>query len=96
MENEAARYAQELSRDLILAGNANQKAMAAHLKRKFDDRYGRTWHAIVGNSYVSASNWRIAVLTSTKFSFGSYVTHRHNNFIYFFIEDMAILLFKSA
>ncbi|KAH7720789.1 dynein light chain LC8-type [Aphelenchoides avenae] len=78
MENDAARYAQDLSRDLILAGNATHKAMAAHLKRKFDDRYGRTWHAIVGNS------------------FGSYVTHRHNNFIYFFIEDMAILLFKSA
>uniref|UniRef100_A0A915A9S7 Dynein light chain n=1 Tax=Parascaris univalens TaxID=6257 RepID=A0A915A9S7_PARUN len=29
-------------------------------------------------------------------SFGSFVTHRNNHFIYFYIDDFAVLLYKSA
>ncbi|CAH8476333.1 unnamed protein product [Schistosoma rodhaini] len=28
--------------------------------------------------------------------FGSYVTHETNNFIYFYLDDRAVLLFKSG
>ncbi|VDM33517.1 unnamed protein product [Toxocara canis] len=29
-------------------------------------------------------------------SFGSFVTHSNNHFIYFYIDDFAVLLYKSA
>ncbi|CAH8475445.1 unnamed protein product [Schistosoma haematobium] len=29
-------------------------------------------------------------------NFGSYVTHETNNFIYFYLDDRAVLLFKSG
>uniref|UniRef100_F1LHP2 Dynein light chain n=1 Tax=Ascaris suum TaxID=6253 RepID=F1LHP2_ASCSU len=29
-------------------------------------------------------------------SFGSFVTHRNNHFVYFYIDDFAVLLYKSA
>lgn len=29
-------------------------------------------------------------------AFGTFVTHEERNFIYFFLDDLAVLLFKSA
>uniref|UniRef100_A0A7E4VVB5 Dynein light chain n=1 Tax=Panagrellus redivivus TaxID=6233 RepID=A0A7E4VVB5_PANRE len=78
MENRKALYAQQICRELILSGRGNEKAVAAQLKRDFDDAFGGTWHCIVGAS------------------FGGNVTHRENHFLYFFVENFAVMLFKSA
>ncbi|VDD78684.1 unnamed protein product [Mesocestoides corti] len=55
-----------------------EKDIAAAIKKKFDSKYGPTWHCIVGRN------------------FGSYVTHESKHFIYFYMGQVAILLFKSG
>jgi dynein light chain LC8-type len=55
-----------------------EKDIAAYIKKEFDNKYGPTWHCIVGRN------------------FGSYVTHETKHFIYFYLGQLAILLFKSG
>ncbi|CAH8448767.1 unnamed protein product [Dicrocoelium dendriticum] len=55
-----------------------EKDIATHVKKFMDEKYGPTWHCVVGKQ------------------FGSYVTHESNNFIYFYLDQSAILLFKSG
>ncbi|XP_020520606.1 dynein light chain 1, cytoplasmic isoform X2 [Amborella trichopoda] len=55
-----------------------EKDIAAYIKKGFDNKYGPTWHCIVGRN------------------FGSYVTHETNHFMYFYLDQKAILLFKSG
>ncbi|KAK9314801.1 dynein light chain type 1-domain-containing protein [Lipomyces starkeyi] len=55
-----------------------EKDIAAHIKKELDQRFGQTWHCIVGRN------------------FGSYVTHETRHFIYFYLGQIAILLFKTA
>lgn len=45
---------------------------------QLDQRFGVTWHCIVGRS------------------FGSYVTHETKHFIYFYVGQIAILVFKTS
>lgn len=56
----------------------SEKDIAAFVKKEFDEKYGRTWHCIVGRN------------------FGSHVTHETRHFIYFYLGQVAILLFKSG
>lgn len=55
-----------------------EKDIAMYIKKEFDNKYGQTWHCVVGKS------------------FGSYVTHETKHFVYFYIGNMAVLLFKSG
>ncbi|KAM0750726.1 hypothetical protein T439DRAFT_325782 [Meredithblackwellia eburnea MCA 4105] len=55
-----------------------EKDIAAHIKKKFDEKFGATWHAVVGKN------------------FGSYCTHETGHFIYFYMGNIAILLFKAG
>lgn len=54
-----------------------EKDMAAHIKRAADERFGPTWHVVVGKS------------------FGSYVTHETKHFIYFYIGQIAFLIWRA-
>lgn len=52
MENRKVLYAQQIVRDLIMNGkHKDEKAVAARLKRDFDEAFGGTWHCIVGTSF---------------------------------------------
>lgn len=42
--------------------------------------------------YLYAPSWHVIVGES----FGSYVTHEQGNFIYFYLGELAFLLFKSG
>ncbi|KAL3313458.1 Dynein light chain Tctex-type [Cichlidogyrus casuarinus] len=55
-----------------------EKDIAAYIKKDFDQKYGPTWHCIVGRNY------------------GSYVTHETKHFIYFYLGQIAVLLYKSG
>lgn len=52
---------------------------AAFIKKTFDKKYG------------PRHSWHVVVGRS----FGSYVTHQQNHFIYFFLGQIAVLIFKS-
>ncbi|GAC77710.1 dynein light chain type 1 [Moesziomyces antarcticus T-34] len=54
-----------------------EKDMAGHVKRTLDQKFGPTWHAVVGQRY------------------GSYVTHETKHFIYFYLGQMAFLLWRA-
>ncbi|SPO30598.1 probable Dynein light chain 1, cytoplasmic [Ustilago trichophora] len=54
-----------------------EKDMAGHVKRTMDQKFGPTWHAVVGQRY------------------GSYVTHETKHFIYFYLGQMAFLLWRA-
>nr|ABF46663.1 neuronal nitric oxide synthase protein inhibitor [Taenia solium] len=79
-----ADMSEEMQREAVDCANgamqhqAIEKDIAAAIKKKFDSKYGPTWHCIVGRN------------------FGSYVTHETKNFIYFYMGQVAILLFKSG
>ena len=51
--------------------------MAEHIKKEFDQKYGSSWHCIVGTDY------------------GSNIGFQPSQFIYFYIEKYAVLLFKA-
>ncbi|KAF8924775.1 Dynein light chain Tctex-type [Dissophora ornata] len=65
-----------------------EKDIAAFIKKEFDKKYGATWHCIVGRnfgSFVTHGKWQqIASKRQTK------------HFIYFYLDQIAILLFKSG
>ncbi|KAN0064285.1 Dynein light chain [Thecaphora frezii] len=54
-----------------------EKDIAAHVKRTMDQKFGATWHAVVGKNY------------------GSYVTHETKHFIYFYLGQIAFLLWRA-
>ena len=53
-----------------------EKDIARLIKIDADNKFGQTWHCIVGRN------------------FGSFVTHEANYFIFFYIDKLAILLFR--
>ena len=55
-----------------------ESAIAAHVKREFEDEHGLCWHCVVGKN------------------FGANVGHHKGNFLYFYIGDTAVLLFKTG
>ncbi|KAA0193979.1 Dynein light chain cytoplasmic [Fasciolopsis buskii] len=81
-----------------------EKDVAAFVKKEFDRKYSPTWHCVVGKSFGSRfttdardqalfllyNNFPILILRF------SYVTHESGNFIYFYLQDRAFLLFKSG
>ncbi|KER32418.1 hypothetical protein T265_01474 [Opisthorchis viverrini] len=77
-----------------------EKDIAAHLKKEFDRKYSPTWHCIVGKnfgrqSFSGETNVLSSHDTCLRILF-SYVTHETQNFIYFYFQDRAFLLFKSG
>ena len=74
---------QEMIEDVLsvtknaLKAHKIEKDIAHSIKTEFDNKFGSTWHCIVGKD------------------FGSFVTHQSNHFIYFYLEGLAFLLFKT-
>ncbi|KAF8571437.1 hypothetical protein P879_02508 [Paragonimus westermani] len=66
-----------------------EKDIAAYLKKEMDKRYGPTWHCVVGRNFGSP-NMTPLYLTC------SYVTHETHSFVYFYLGQSAVLLFKSG
>ena len=66
-----------------------EKDIAAFIKKEFDKKYNPTWHCIVGK-------YRLTVIYYIGRNFGSYITHETKHFIYFYLGQVAILLFKSG
>ncbi|KAI6171900.1 Dynein light chain [Aphelenchoides besseyi] len=91
VKNEHATVAQDLLRKLIMNGEKNPRILAQALKRKFDETYGPTW--FVSNSYWHFMFFRHCVIGN---SFGSMVSHRENSFLYMYVDNQAVILFKSA
>ena len=73
MKNDAQKVAAA-----AVEAHQEEKDVSKHIKTFFDQKYGPTWHCIVGRN------------------FGSYVTHETKHFIYFYLGQVAILLFKSG
>lgn len=44
------KVAIQVANDAMKAENAEEKDIAAYIKKDFDKRYGPTWHAVVGKS----------------------------------------------
>ncbi len=65
-----------------------EKDIAAFIKKEFDKKYNPTWHCIVGKETVTHRR--------AGRNFGSYITHETKHFIYFYLGQVAILLFKSG
>ena len=64
-----------------------EKDIAAFIKKEFDKKYNPTWHVIVGKNIRYYNIGR---------NFGSYITHETKHFIYFYLGQVAVLLFKSG
>jgi dynein light chain LC8-type len=63
-----------------------EKDIACYIKKEFDRKHNPTWHCVVGmNVYLFLGR-----------NFGSYVTHETKHFIYFYLGQIAVLLFKSG
>ncbi|GAA5998511.1 dynein light chain [Rhodotorula paludigena] len=78
MSEEMQKVAIEVATEAMQAPEAEEKDIAAHIKRDFDKRYGPTWHVVVGKN------------------FGSYCTHETGHFLYWYMGNIAILLFKAG
>ena len=68
-----------------------EKDIAAFIKKEFDRKYAvyqSSFHQILRYS----PTWHCVVGRN----FGSYVTHESKHFIYFYLGQVAILLFKSG
>ncbi|GAA5883561.1 hypothetical protein JCM3774_001740 [Rhodotorula dairenensis] len=78
MSEEMQKVAIQVATEAMAADNAEEKDIAAYIKKDFDKRYGPTWHAVVGKNY------------------GSYCTHETGNFLYWYMGNIAILLFKAG
>lgn len=66
-----------------------EKDIAAFIKKEFDKKYNPTWHCIVGKNFIIINQ-----LLGR--NFGSYITHETKHFIYFYLGQVAVLLFKSG
>jgi dynein light chain LC8-type len=88
-----------------------EKDVAAHIKKEFDKKYHPTWHCIVGRNFGATPRFfscfcrhslfhqpftDICCLWFALSTPGSYVTHETKHFIYFYLGQVAILLFKSG
>ncbi|GAA5933059.1 hypothetical protein JCM3775_005301 [Rhodotorula graminis] len=78
MSDEMQEVAIQVATEAMQVADAEEKDIAAHIKRDFDKRYGPTWHVVVGKN------------------FGSYCTHETGNFLYWYMGNIAILLFKAG
>ena len=80
-----------------------EKDIAAFIKKDFDKKYNATWYVLV--------RWNRKILLIFDLltgcflfcrhcivgrNFGSYVTHESKHFVYFYIGQIAVLLFKSG
>ena len=87
-----------------------EKDIAAYVKREFDRRYSPTWHCVVGRNFGERARkrgggershpTRVGLLTPSppppSSLQGSFVTHETKCFIYFYLGQTAVLLFKSG
>jgi dynein light chain LC8-type len=62
-----------------------EKDIACYIKKEFDRKHNPTWHCVVGRIIFNLGR-----------NFGSYVTHETKHFIYFYLGQIAVLLFKSG
>ncbi|KAG7013650.1 Dynein light chain 1, cytoplasmic [Cucurbita argyrosperma subsp. argyrosperma] len=84
-----------------------EKDVAEYIKKEFDKRHGPTWHCIVGRNFgvfvfvfelatysmkVTQPNGKVSLPGPGS----SYVTHETNHFVYFYLDQKAVLLFKSG
>ena len=77
-----------------------EKDIASYIKKEFDKKFGPTWHCIVGRIFgacgcvvraeLSPNNARWRTLP------GSFVTHETKHFLYMYLGQVAVLLFKSG
>jgi dynein light chain LC8-type len=61
-----------------LAKSGTMKDVAKSIKKHLDEKYGRSWHCIIGRN------------------FGSYVSHEKDTFVFFYIDQIAFMVFKTA
>ena len=76
-----------------------EKDIAAFIKKEFDKKYNPTWHCIVGKNYHNyflIYQLMILLFLFLGRNFGSYITHETKHFIYFYLGQVAVLLFKSG
>ena len=88
-----------------------EKDIAAFIKKEFDKKYNPTWHCIVGkyrnrfflegavskiHPHICSQKTYGYLIFSIGRNFGSYITHETKHFIYFYLGQVAILLFKSG
>ena len=73
-----------------------EKDIAAFIKKEFDKKYNPTWHCIVGKFQFSWNFLSINNFMLLGRNFGSYITHETKHFIYFYLGQVAVLLFKSG
>ena len=66
-----------------------EKDVAAYIKKEFDKKFNPTWYG----DQLCAQSRRHCIVGR---NFGSYVTHETKNFIYFYLGQVAVLLFKSG
>ncbi|GAA5820638.1 hypothetical protein JCM3770_003562 [Rhodotorula araucariae] len=78
MAEDMQEVAIQVATEAMKVPDAEEKDIAAHIKRDFDKRYGPTWHVVVGKN------------------FGSYCTHETGHFLYWYMGNIAILLFKAG
>ena len=82
--------------------------VAAYIKKEFDKKFNPTWYVFFLSLYLLTLADRPFLLTQILATnrlfrhvivgrnFGSYVTHETKHFIYFYLGQVAILLFKSG
>ena len=73
-----------------------EKDIAAYIKKEFDKKYNATWHCIVGRNFGSyvTHETRYEDQDFLEESLLILIFSRH--FIYFYLGQVAILLFKSG
>ncbi|BGP49667.1 Dynein light chain [Rhodotorula kratochvilovae] len=70
MAEDMQEIAIQVATEAMKVSDAEEKDIAAHIKRDFDKRYGPTWHVVVGK--------------------------KTGHFLYWYMGNIAILLFKAG
>ena len=72
-----------------------EKDIAAYIKKEFDKKYNPTWHCIVGRNFGSYVTHETRLFDLFLYKMLSH-TLLFRHFIYFYLGQVAILLFKSG
>ncbi len=95
MNEEKQNRAVELAKEAISDEKISQspREIAGHIKLGFDTAFGPCWHCVVGRSYGSfVTHGRISASLICLLT----VNLEKENFIFFYVDHWAIMLFKTA
>ncbi|KAI1706955.1 dynein light chain type 1 domain-containing protein [Ditylenchus destructor] len=95
IENKKVQHAQKICRDVFMAAAQSDQQPEGNAPAEDSTPFvERTLAKVMKEEFEKnyGGLWHCTVGTS----FGAFVTHRHSCFLYFFVNHLAVLIYKSA